>query len=268
MHTAEQAASAAHPSIPCQPSECASKDDVRPVQSIGHDCTTLALCSCSSPHGIVCDKSGRLVSAENENRPLVECGPNCACPMSCANRFVQSHSQGAFSMEIFRLATTGWAVRTQVPIPAWSFVCEYAGLVVSQKTAKKCEQSRRDGDPNFLLVLREHRSNGAVLLTHVDASSHGNVSRFFNHSCEPNLVLRAVRVGSVIPRLAFFSIRDITLGEELTFSYGGEGDPEDTPFVPLPSNPDLKPIVRVECKCGSSKCRGILPYDPSVLRNC
>ncbi|XP_013928456.1 PREDICTED: histone-lysine N-methyltransferase EHMT1-like [Thamnophis sirtalis] len=57
----------------------------------------------------------------------------------------------------------------------------------------------------------------------IDARFYGNVSRFINHFCEPNLI--AVRVFMShqdlrFPRIAFFSSRHIEAGEEIGFDYG------------------------------------------------
>lgn len=50
----------------------------------------------------------------------------------------------------------------------------------------------------------------------------GNLSRFINHSCAPNLAMYCVFVDNVdarTPRLALFARRRIRRGEELTFDY-------------------------------------------------
>ncbi|KAL3661694.1 hypothetical protein V7S43_013453 [Phytophthora oleae] len=80
---------------------------------------------------------------------------------------------------------------------------------------------------NYVLSLREHVAHQGsselhfdVVRTNVDASSSGNFTRFFNHSCTPNLEVAAVRVESFVPRLALFARRHIEIGEELTFDYG------------------------------------------------
>ncbi|EDX16735.1 GD16494 [Drosophila simulans] len=57
----------------------------------------------------------------------------------------------------------------------------------------------------------------------IDANYYGNVTRFFNHSCEPNVL--PVRVfyehqDYRFPKIAFFSCRDIDAGEEICFDYG------------------------------------------------
>lgn len=52
----------------------------------------------------------------------------------------------------------------------------------------------------------------------IDARYYGNISRFINHLCDPNII--PVRVFMLhqdlrFPRIAFFSSRDIRTGEEL-----------------------------------------------------
>lgn len=52
----------------------------------------------------------------------------------------------------------------------------------------------------------------------IDARLYGNIGRFINHMCEPNLI--AVRVFTVhqdqrFPRIAFFSSRPIKAGEQI-----------------------------------------------------
>ncbi|KAK1792234.1 hypothetical protein P4O66_012181, partial [Electrophorus voltai] len=59
----------------------------------------------------------------------------------------------------------------------------------------------------------------------IDGQSYGNVSRFMNHLCEPNLF--PVRVFTKhqdlrFPRVAFFSCKPICTGEELGFDYGDQ----------------------------------------------
>lgn len=52
----------------------------------------------------------------------------------------------------------------------------------------------------------------------IDARFYGNVSRFLNHHCEPNLVPVRVFMSHQdlrFPRIAFFSTRLIEAGEQL-----------------------------------------------------
>lgn len=54
----------------------------------------------------------------------------------------------------------------------------------------------------------------------IDARFYGNVSRFINHHCEPNLVPVRVFMSHQdlrFPRIAFFSTRLIQAGEQLGY---------------------------------------------------
>ena len=50
----------------------------------------------------------------------------------------------------------------------------------------------------------------------VDAFKEGNVARYFNHSCDPNMEIRSVFrdcIDARLPRLAFFTLRRIAKGK-------------------------------------------------------
>ncbi|KAN0063766.1 hypothetical protein ACQY0O_003816 [Thecaphora frezii] len=102
------------------------------------------------------------------------------------------------------------------------------------------------------------RSNNELT---VDGALHGNYTRFFNHSCDPNLALWPVWIeeGSIWrPFHCFFAIRTIDAGEELTFKYS-EDIVEDAVSkrvrgYQMQGKPQgTKMMV---CKCGAKTCRG------------
>jgi histone-lysine N-methyltransferase SETD1 len=66
----------------------------------------------------------------------------------------------------------------------------------------------------------------------IDGAASGDETAFINHSCAPNAFMRIVPGGKV----AFFALRDISPGEEVTIDYR---DP-DHPAV---------------CRCGADECR-------------
>ena len=87
----------------------------------------------------------------------------------------------------------------------------------------------------------------------IDGSMRGNASRFANHSCNPNMISIEVWIESHdtrLPRVAFFALRDILPGEELTYDYMyGE-----TSVVPSGDEEQN----RIMCRCGAPNCRGYL----------
>ncbi|KAL8483825.1 hypothetical protein ACS0TY_026494 [Phlomoides rotata] len=178
--------------------------------------------------------------------PCLECGPSCARP-ECGNRATQGGV--SLRLKIARDERKGWGLFAAEFIPAGRFVCEYAGEVLSTKEGRE-RQRRYDksGSMAALLVVKEHLPSGNTCLRmNIDATRMGNIARFINHSCDGgNLDTVMVRSsGALLPRVCFFSSRDIHESEELTFSYGD-----------VSLNPDGRP-----CFCGASSCAGILPSE-------
>uniref|UniRef100_A0A453PDG4 Uncharacterized protein n=1 Tax=Aegilops tauschii subsp. strangulata TaxID=200361 RepID=A0A453PDG4_AEGTS len=142
----------------------------------------------------------------------------------------------------------GWAVRATEPIPQGTFVCEYVGEVVKDDETMRNAESESKSGCSYLLDIASHidRERVKTLGTTaymIDATRYGNVSRFINHSCSPNLSVRLVLVESKDCQLAhvgLFATQDIVVGEELSFDYrwklqSGDGCP---------------------CHCGAQNCRG------------
>ena len=75
------------------------------------------------------------------------------------------------------------------------FVCEYAGELLSSAEAAR---RQRRAVPNYIFVVREHSRSG-TWRTIIDPTHTGNVGRFANHSCDPNLAVHLVRVASLVP---------------------------------------------------------------------
>lgn len=107
---------------------------------------------------------------------------------------------------------------------------------------------------NFMIFINEILHKGQNLQTIVDPKAFGNIGRYINHSCDPNLFMFPVRIGSEIPHLALFARRNIVQNEELTFDY------EDVPK----GQRELKyNSERSKCFCGSKNCRQFLPFSPN-----
>ena len=95
----------------------------------------------------------------------------------------------------------------------------------------------------------------------VTLTALGNIGRYINHSCDPNLIMIPVRVESMVPHLALFVRRKVNKGDELCFDYG------DLYRKPLTADggTEKSDSDRTRCLCDSSKCAGVLPYDSQLF---
>jgi uncharacterized protein len=118
-----------------------------------------------------------------------------------------------------------WGIYAGEFIPAGRKVIEYTGERISRRETKRRADS---SEMIYLFTLDPYWA--------LDGSVGGSGAEYINHSCEPNLVTRIVK-GHII----YMSMRDIQPGEELTVDYRFD-----------------KKVERVECKCGTAKCRGTI----------
>ncbi|KAJ8687450.1 hypothetical protein QAD02_023244 [Eretmocerus hayati] len=98
---------------------------------------------------------------------------------------------------------------------------------------------------NFKSVRDFYGEDEAVYI--MDAKTTGNIGRYLNHSCDPNVFVQNVFVDTHdlrFPWVAFFALTYIRAGQELTWNYS-----YDVGSIPGKSIP---------CMCGSSNCRGRL----------
>lgn len=227
-------------------------------------CTPSNDCSCFSRNGdeLPYLNSGFLV---REKDYIFECGSQCSCSSSCQNRATQKGLK--FRLDVFKTVDRGWGVRSLEMIAAGSFVCEYTGKLVADEETINAVSNRehildarrlphkmpRWGDvPSFFpdrpsSDIMPELGNPEFI---IDASHTGNVARFINHSCSPNLLVQKVlseHSDVRFPQIKLFAMDNIPPLRELTFDYGYPADEE------LAS--EEKSIV---CLCGSSDCRGKL----------
>ena len=88
------------------------------------------------------------------------------------------------------------------PLEKHDFIVEYVGERISTRYADRLKT-------RYLFELDEAWT--------IDGSSHENVARYINHSCEPNAEAE-VHDG----RILIVATRDIFRGEEITIDYGDE----------------------------------------------
>ena len=148
----------------------------------------------------------------------------------------------------------GYGVCAQVDICRGTYVGEYVGEVITAAQAKERLCSRQNTSlPCYVVQYREHTATGTVITTNIDATCKGNIMRFVNHSCSPNLAMVAVRSDSIVPRLCLFASKDISTGEELCFSYYGSSGAE--------VNRETLQLGKQPCYCGSAECVRFLPLE-------
>jgi len=81
----------------------------------------------------------------------------------------------------------------------------------------------------------------------MDAMTEGNIGRYLNHSCDPNVFVQNVFIESHdlrFPTIAFFTFKFVPAGSELCWNYNYEvGTVENKQII---------------CNCGAKNCKGRL----------
>jgi hypothetical protein len=105
----------------------------------------------------------------------------------------------------------GLGLFTQYALRKGDFVDEYVGEIISQEEAERRGVVYDRQNMSYLFNLCSDFS--------VDATVKGNKTRFANHSDDPNIEPRLIRVNGDA-RIGFFAVKDIGAQEELFFDYG------------------------------------------------
>jgi SET domain-containing protein len=137
--------------------------------------------------------------------------------------------------EVRRSRIHGRGAYAQRAIPSGTRIVEYRGERVSSAEA---DRRYANDDPESLVLL--FVIDGHTL---IDAAHGGNEARYINHSCEPNC--EAVEDDR---RIYIEALRDIDVGEELTYDYNLQMTGRVTPA-------DRR---RYACNCGARSCRGTM----------
>ncbi|KAL4199679.1 hypothetical protein AMTRI_Chr03g146110 [Amborella trichopoda] len=229
-------------------------------------CSDSETCACAVKNGgeLPFNRNGAIVEA----KPIVyECGPKCRCPLTCHNRVSQHGIK--FPLEIFKTENRGWGVRSMISIPSGSFICEYTGELL-----RDTEAEQRTGNDEYLFDIGHNYSDHALwdglstlipdmqLSTAcdvvedvgytIDAAEYGNVGRFINHSCSPNLYAQNVLYDhhdKTMPHIMLFAAENIPPLQELTYHYNYTLDQVRD------SDGNIK---KKDCYCGSHECSGRL----------
>uniref|UniRef100_A0A0A9CYK9 Uncharacterized protein n=1 Tax=Arundo donax TaxID=35708 RepID=A0A0A9CYK9_ARUDO len=219
-------------------------------------------CCCAQCNGgnLPYSSSGLLVC----RKPMVyECGESCQCSFNCRNRVTQKGVRIHF--EIFKTGNRGWGLRSWDPIRAGSFICEYVGEVIDD-----AKFNSDDNEDDYIFqtlcpgektlkwnygpeLIGEQSTNISTdtfvpLPIKISAKRRGNISRFMNHSCAPNVFWQPVQFDhgdDRHPHIMFFALKHIPPMTELTYDYGD-----------IEADSSVHPPRAKNCLCGSSNCRG------------
>lgn len=226
-------------------------DWCQPIPPKGCGCTKR--CKDSRNCGCVAKNGGELPynydGAIVFSKPMVyECGPLCRCPPDCYLRVTQSGIK--IQLEIFKTEKRGWGVRSLESIPSGSFICEYTGELLQEN-----EADRLAGKDEYLFDIGTQNSESSFYENSfftIDAARKGNVGRFVNHSCSPNLYAQDVlyhHEDMRIPHVMLFAKDNIPPLKELTYYYNYKiGQVFDADGN----------VKEKDCHCGSAKCSGRL----------
>lgn len=236
------------------------------MQAQGCDCVyTCAEGTCSC----IKRNSGG-VSAYNDDGHLIrvrnivyECGPLCNCSITaCRNRVTQRGLH--WRLEVFKTISKGWGVRTLEYIPRGSFLCELTGELITATAAAELDNDEYLFNLDFHSNARDRNklssksttgkcpleASGQAVHYVIDCRLRGNIARFINHCCTPNLFVQGVlhdHVDLSRGHIMLFAGEDIAAGSELCYDYGYE----------LDSVRDVQGnVVAKGCHCGAKFCRG------------
>ncbi|EEH53253.1 set domain protein [Micromonas pusilla CCMP1545] len=127
----------------------------------------------------------------------------------------------------------GWGLIAKKPVKAGSMVIEFRGEIVKPHVADLREKAYDDANIDCYLLKADEK-------TVIDTTMRGNIARFTNHSCNPNMYTKIVSVDGS-NHIIFFARVDVQPGEEMTYDYRFDAE-----------------SGKVPCYCGAHNCRGFL----------
>ncbi|XP_043464325.1 histone-lysine N-methyltransferase SETD2 isoform X3 [Leptopilina heterotoma] len=168
---------------------------------------------------------------------LIECGSRCVVGSRCTNKRFQNCDYA--KCEVFRTEKKGFGLRATADLDAGEFIMEYVGEVVDPKDFRKRtkEYSKDKNRHHYFMALKSDQV--------IDATMKGNISRFINHSCDPNAETQKWTVNGEL-RIGFFIKKFIANGEEITFDYHFQRYGKEAQ----------------KCFCEATNCRGWIGETP------
>ena len=143
------------------------------------------------------------------------------------------------SLRMDRSLIHGWGLFTTRPVPANEPVIEYTGEVIRLAIVDKRQELYETLGNMGSYIFRLEGGD-----MYIDATITGGPAKYVNHSCEPNCTTKFLNFDGK-PHIIIYSLRDIEVGEELSYDYKLDYEPKEK---------------RIECMCGSKRCKGWLNW--------
>lgn len=205
-----------------------------PPSNVACDCKSKDLTSCDE---LCLNRMEMMECIGDSSKGNGEKNPywNCNVGPSCGNRHLNQRKIA--KCKPMREKGKGWGLTAIHGIKAGDLVLEYVGEVIDEDTKdSRLESWAQDhpNDPNFYVMQLDTG-------WYIDAREEANLSRFINHSCDPNCRLTRMKVGDKM-RIGIFALGDIAPGEFLSYDYQF----------------DTKHGDKFLCRCGAKNCRGTM----------
>ena len=144
---------------------------------------------------------------------FIECTPRtCSLGAKCGNRRLQRWKGGGIDVRDCGDAR-GFGLFACRNFKAGALIGEYVGEVMRARNYAQLRRERKEKHWYFMALDKEEV---------VDASRRGGLTRFLNHSCEPNAECQSWTVDGE-KRIAIVAQRPIAADEEVTFDYSWKG---------------------------------------------
>ncbi|XP_050314892.1 uncharacterized protein LOC126749239 isoform X3 [Anthonomus grandis grandis] len=208
------------------------------VKSLELNLSNATACDCDPSRTNPCGPDSSCI-----NRLLLtECDPQlCRAGERCGNQSFQKRIYPpltAYSTQ-GRNSGRGWGLKCLGPIKKGQFIIEYVGeLIDTEEYQRRIQQMHEKKEENYYFMTVDSERV-------IDAGPKGNLSRFMNHSCNPNCITQKWTVKGDT-RVGIFSKYDIQPDSELTFNY----------------NLAVVGQEKKPCKCGASNCSGFIGVKP------
>ena len=162
------------------------------------------------------------------NRLQTDCDSENCVNDKCHNKLLQMDHP---NLGLIKTYSKGYGVIAKEHIPKDTSIIEYNGEVINLEEHIKRENVIYKGATNFYAIYINKT-------TIIDGTKQGNISRYFNHSCLPNMVAHKRMFENEL-HLLFYAKCDINIGDELTFDYKAT----------------IYGKKQKQCLCGSYNCR-------------